>query len=165
MYEISESRVLSEDTFEDVRWRMVATRVEFISQLARFQKKELTRPSVIGTMSPLCIAYHLSLVDQCALHHMHCIQEQDNPSLTNITSEATRLHTQVKRLPSLSSLLTSMAATRVELFAYLAQLSPPAWQRPFQHIEWGTCEFRHLVVMLPLYDRQHTQQLVMLKGF
>jgi hypothetical protein len=157
--------VLAEDTFEDVRWRMVATRVEFISQLARFPRKDLVRPSAIGTMSPLRITHHLSLVDQCALRHMRCIQEQHNPMLTSITSEATYLHAQLKRSSSLSTLLTAMAATRVELFAYLAQLPQSAWQRPFQHAEWGSCEFRHLVAMLPLYDRQHTQQLIMLKGF
>ncbi len=144
---------------------MVATRVEFISQLARFQKKELVRPSAIGTMSPLRITHHLSLVDQCALRHIRCIQEESNPTLTSVTTEATHLHAQLKRFSSFSTLLTSMAANRVELFTYLAQLPQAAWQRPFQHTEWGSCEFHHLVAMLPLYDRQHTQQLIMLKGF
>ena len=56
-----------ESPYEKVRRKMVAARIEFMSQLARFSPDELDKHFVEGEWTPLQLAHHLYLADGLAL--------------------------------------------------------------------------------------------------
>ncbi len=154
-----------ENPFDKVRRKMVAARVEFMAQLAKFTSDELTRPPADGNeWTPLQIAYHLYIADGLALEQIQRVQEEDNPLILVLEEETPRLTREAEPPSSLDSVLAGMAARREEVFEYLSQLLDDAWERPFQHPNWGQLKFYQLVNILPQHDRLHAQQLADIKA-
>lgn len=153
-----------EDPFDKVRRKMVAARVEFMAQLAKFTSDELTHPPADSNeWTPLQIAYHLYIADGLALEQIQRVQEEDNPLVPEFDEETPRLTRAAEPPSSLDSVLAGMAARREEVFEYLSQLPDDAWERPFQHPNWGQLKFYQLVNVLPQHDRIHAQQLADIK--
>ncbi len=153
-----------ENPFDKVRRKMVAARVEFMEQLAKFSKDELTRQSAGDEWSPLQLAHHLYIADGLALEQMQIVQNEDNP-LIIATEEETPALTRASEPPvSLDAVLAGMAARREELFEYLASLPVDAWERPFRHPNRGQLKFYQLVNILPTHDRMHAEQLTDIKA-
>ena len=153
-----------EDPFDKVRRKMVAARVEFMAQLAKFTSDELTHPPADNNeWTPLQIAYHLYIADGLALEQIQRVQEEDNPLVPEFDEETPRLTREAEPPSSLDSVLAGMAARREEVFEYLSQLPDDAWERPFQHPNWGQLKFYQLVNVLPQHDRIHAQQLADIK--
>lgn len=160
----SEESVSREETpFEKVRRKLVAARIGFMAQLARFSKGALKQPEGEGKTgteeTPLCIAYHLYIVDGIALEQMRRVQEEDNPEIEEFDVLAARV-TSTEPPISLDAVLGGMAARREELFEYLASLPLDAWEHPYHHETWGERKFYQLVNALAQHDKTHTEQLV-----
>ncbi len=153
-----------ERPFEKVRRKMVAARIEFMGQLAKFSKDELSQYTTEGEWSPLQIAYHLYIADGLALEQMRMVQQEDNPLVVNVGEQAPKATREAEPPASLDAVLGGMAARREEIFEFLSALPDEAWERPFRHIEWGERKFYQLVNVLPFHDQQHAQQLAMMKG-
>lgn len=152
-----------ENPLEKVRRKMVNARIEFLGQLAKFSREELQKHPVIGEWSPLELAYHLYIADGLAIEQMRLIQSEDNPQLPALAKLAPT-QTKTADVPdSLEPILAGMAARREEIFQYLTDLPADAWERPFQHEEWGSLKFYQLINVLPQHDQQHSQQLAMMK--
>jgi hypothetical protein len=153
-----------ENPFDKVRRKMVAARVEFMGQLAKFSKDELTQSSADDNeWTPLQIAYHLYVADALALEQMQRVQDEENPLVPVLDDETPRRTREAEPPTSLDSVLAGMAARREEVFEYLSRLSDDAWERPFRHPNWGQLKFYQLVNVLPQHDRIHAQQLADLK--
>lgn len=153
-----------ENPFDKVRRKLVAARVEFISQLAKFNAEELVQQPADGSeWTPLLIANHLYIADALALEQIRRVQEEDNPLVPELGEETPRLTREAEPPTSLDSVLAGMAARREELFEYLSQLPDDAWERPFRHPSWGQLKFYQLVNVLPQHDRLHAQQLADIK--
>lgn len=153
-----------ENPFDKVRRKMVAARVEFMGELAKFSKDELTRlPADSNEWTPLQIAYHLYIADALALEQMQRVQDEENPLVPVLDDETPRRTREAEPPTSLDSVLAGMAARREEVFEYLSQLPNDAWERPFRHPNWGQLKFYQLVNILPQHDRLHAQQLVDIK--
>jgi len=153
-----------ENPFEKVRRKMVAARIEFMEQLTKFSKDELTRQPGEDEWSPLQLAHHLYIGDGLALEQMRIVQNEDNP-LVIAAEEETPILTRASEPPvSLDAVLAGMAARREELFEYLASLPVNAWERPLRHPNWGQLKFYQLVNILPAHDRMHAQQLTDIKA-
>jgi len=151
-----------EDVFDRVRRKMVAARIEFMGQLATFGKKELAAQE--GEKSAIYISHLLYIIDGLALEQMRRVQEEEDPLLENLAERVPEIVRDTPPPRSLEAVLGGMVARREEMFEYLASLSATAWERPFHQREWGARQFYQLVSMLPLYDQQHTHQLLALKA-
>ncbi len=80
-----------ENPFDKVRPKLVAARIEFMGQLAKFSNEELTRnPVGEDEWTPLQLAYHLYIADGLALETMQKIQDEDNPLIENLGEETPR---------------------------------------------------------------------------
>lgn len=152
-----------ERPFDKVRRKMVAARIEFMGQLAKFSKEELTSYPTEGEWSPLQLAYHLYIADGLALEQIRRIQTEDNPLIPTLSEEVPRQTRAAEPPVSLDAVLGGMVARREELFEYLSSLPDEAWERPFHSEEWGERKFYQLVNVLPMHDQQHAQQLAMMK--
>ncbi len=153
-----------ENPFEKVRQKMVAARLEVMSQLAKFNSRELALAPAPEEWSALLLAYHVYIADGLALGQMHQVQEEENP-LVSVLDEETPRQTRAAEPPaSLEAVLGGMAARREEIFEYLSSLPPTDWERPFRHPEWGQLKFYQMVNILPQHDRMHAQQLASLKA-
>jgi hypothetical protein len=153
-----------ENPFEKVRPKMVAARVEFMEQLAKFSKDELTSQAAEDEWSPLQLAHHLYIADGLALEQMRIVQNEDNP-LVIAAEEETPILTRASEPPvSLDAVLAGMAARREEIFEYLASLPVDAWERPFRHPNRGQLKFYQLVNILPAHDHMHAEQLTDIKA-
>ncbi len=153
-----------ENPFDKVRRKMVAARVEFMEQLSKFSKDELTRQPAGDEWSPLQLAHHLYIADGLALEQMRIVQSEDNPLVID-TEEETPILTRASEPPvSLDAVLAGMAARREEIFEYLASLPVDAWERPFRHPNRGQLKFYQLVNILPTHDRMHAEQLTDIKA-
>lgn len=153
-----------ENPFEKVRPKMVAARIEFMGQLAKFSSDELTRQPDGDEWSPLQLAHHLYIADGLALEQMQLVQDEDNPLVVDVTEEAPSRTRSSEPPASLEAVLAGMAARREELFEYLASLPADAWERPLRHPNWGQLKFYQLVNVLPTHDRMHAQQLTEIKA-
>src|SRR5437660_12023512 len=122
-----------ENPFEKVRHKMVAARIEFIGQLAKFSHDELTQQPAEGEWSALQLAHHVYIADGLALEQMQIVQSEDNPLIVATEDETPRLTRASEPPASLDAVLAGMAARREELFEYLAGLPADAWERPFRH--------------------------------
>lgn len=152
-----------ERPFEKVRRKMVAARIEFMSQLAKFSKDELERQPAESEWSALQLANHLYIADGLALEQMRRVQEEENPLIENQTEEAPR-RTRASDPPvSLDAVLAGMAARREEIFEYLASLPEDAWERSYRSAEFGERKFYQLINILPIHDRMHAEQLAAIK--
>ncbi len=148
-----------ENPFDKVRRKMVAARVEFMGQIARFNNDELTRQPADGQWTPLQIAYHLYIADALALEQMQLVQDEENPMIVATEEETPRRTREAEPPVSLDSVLAGMAARREEVFQYLSELPNDGWERPFRHPKWGQLKFYQLVNVLPMHDQTHAQQL------
>ncbi|HLZ60760.1 MAG TPA: DinB family protein [Ktedonosporobacter sp.] len=148
-----------ENPYEKVRSKMVTARVEFMGQLAKFNRDELLLQPSGGEWSPLQLAHHLYIADGLALEQMKRVQDEENPLLENLAVLTPHLTNQSEPPVSLEAVLAGMAARREEVFEYLSTLPPEAWVKPFRHEEWGQLKFYQLVNIFPQHDRQHAQQL------
>ena len=153
----------TETPFDKVRRKMVAARIEFLGQLAKFNKDELKQQPAEGEWSPLELAYHLYVADGLALEQMQLVQNEDNPLVEAVEEEAPRRTRETEPPVTLDAVLAGMAARREEVFQYLSELPAAAWERPFRHHTWGQRKFYQLVNVLPFHDQTHTQQLAALK--
>lgn len=153
-----------ENPFEKVRQKMVAARLEVISQLAKFAPEELTFAPAPDEWSALMLAYHVYIADGLALKQMHQVQEEDNPLIEALDEETPRQTRAGEPPASLGSVLAGMAARREEIFEYLSSLSAADWERPFRHPQWGQLQFYQMVNVLPQHDRMHAKQLAELKA-
>ena len=150
--------------YEKVRRKMVAARVEFMGQLAKFSQEELKKQPAEGEWSALELANHLYVADGLALEQMQLVQNEDNPMIASPEEEAPRLTRSADPPVSLESVLAGMAARREELFQFLSTLPAEAWERPFRHRTWGERKFYQLVNILPFHDQTHAQQLAEIKA-
>jgi hypothetical protein len=153
-----------ENPFEKVRPKMVAARIEFMGQLAKFSKQALAQEPMGSEWSPLQLAHHLYVTDGIALEQMRRVQDEDNPLVSDLGELAPRLTHASEPPVSLDAVLAGMAARREEIFEYLAALPVEAWERPFRSERWGDQrKFYQLVNILPTHDKQHAEQLAALK--
>jgi DinB superfamily len=152
-----------ENPYEKVRRKMVAARIEFMAQLAKFSKDEIRKQPAEGEWSPLELAHHLYIADGLALENMRLVQDEDNPMVVAPEEEAPRRTRSSEPPVSLEAVLAGMAARREEIFEYLAALPVEAWERPFRHHAWGERKFYQLVNILPFHDQMHAQQLAAMK--
>ena len=152
-----------ENPYEKVRRKMVAARIEFMGQLAKFSKDELKKRTAEGEWSALELAYHLYIADGLALEQIQRVQSEDNPQIVATEEEAPRLTRESTPPVTLEAVLAGMAARREEIFQYLSTLPAEGWDRPFRHHAWGQRKFYQLVNILPFHDQMHTQQLISIK--
>ena len=153
----------TESSFDKVRRKMVAARIEFMGQLAKFSKEALKLAPNEGEWSPLQLAHHLYIADGLALEQMRRVQEEDNPLIADLSVETPHLTRTSDPPVSLDAVLGGMAARREELYEYLSALPDDNWVRPFRHETWGDLKFYQLVNILPDHDKRHAQQLVELR--
>ncbi|HEU5380606.1 MAG TPA: DinB family protein [Ktedonobacteraceae bacterium] len=153
-----------ENSFEKVRPKMVAARIELLSQLAKFEHDELTCSPAPDDWSALQIAHHVYITDGLALERLRSIQDEENPLIDDPAEEAPR-RTRASETPaSLEAVLAGMAARREELFEYLSTQPAATWERPFRHPRWGQLKFYQLVNVLHQHDAIHARQLAELKA-
>ena len=154
-----------ENPFDKVRRKLVAARIEFMGQLAKFSNEELTRnPAGEDEWTPLQLAYHLYIADGLALETMQKIQEEDNPFIEDLAQETPRLTREAEPPTSLDAVLAGMAARREEIFQYLSELPDDAWERPSRHPAFGEVKFYQVVNILPAHEKMHAQQLADIKA-
>jgi len=153
-----------ENPFEKVRQKMVAARLEVMSQLAKFGHNELMLSQAPGEWSALLLAYHVYVADGLALEQMHQVQEEENPLVDALDEETPRQTRAAEPPVSLEAVLGGMAARREEIFEYLSALPPTAWERPFRHPQWGQLKFYQMVNILPQHDQIHARQLADLRA-
>lgn len=154
---------LLEKPFEKVRPKMVAARLELMSQLAKFSPGELRCLPQAGEWSALEIAHHVYITDGLSLELMCRVQSEENPLVAAQEEEGPQRTRESEPPVSLDAVLAGMAARREEIFEYLNALPPAAWERPFRHPDWGQLKFYQMVNILPQHDRLHAQQLANLR--
>ena len=153
-----------ENPYEKVRRKMVAARIEFLGELAKFSKDDVAKQPTEGQWSPLELANHLYIADGLALEQLKLVQNEDNPLVVATEEEAPRLTNAVEPPVSLNAVLGGMAARREEIFEYLSTLPADAWERPFRHQAWGQLKFYQMVNILPFHDQMHAKQLSEIRG-
>ena len=154
-----------ENPFDKVRRKMVAARIEFMGQLAKFSSEELTRnPVGEDEWTPMQLAYHLYIADGLALETMQKIQDEDNPLVEDLEKETPRRTREADPPSSLDAVLAGMAARREEIFQYLSELPDDVWERPLRHPTFGQIKFYQLVNILPAHEKIHAQQLADIKS-
>ena len=154
-----------ENPFDKVRRKMVAARLEFMGQLAKFSSEELARnPMGEDEWTPLQLAYHLYVTDGLALEVLQKIQTEDNPLVEDLAEETPRRTREAEPPATLDAVLGGMVARREELFQYLSELPDDAWERPLRHPTFGPLKFYQIVNVLPAHDKLHAQQLADIKA-
>ena len=153
----------TESSFDKARRKLVAARIEFMGQLAKFSKEALKLAPTGDEWSPLQLAHHLYIADGLALEQMRRVQEEDNPLVADLSVETPHLTRTSEPPVSLDAVLGGMAARREELYEYLSSLPDDAWVRPFRHEALGQLKFYQLVNILPAHDKKHAQQLLELR--
>lgn len=154
-----------ENPFDKVRRKMVAARLEFMGQLAKFNSEELARnPVGEDEWTPLQLAYHLYVADGLALEVLQKIQSEDNPLVEDLAEETPRRTREAEPPASLDAVLGGMVARREEIFQYLSELPGDAWERPLRHPTFGPLKFYQIVNVLPAHDKLHAQQLADIKA-
>jgi DinB family protein len=154
-----------ENPFDKVRRKMVAARLEFMTQLAKFSSEELTRnPQGGDEWTPLQLAYHLYVADGLALEVLQKIQNEDNPFIEDLGEETPRRTREAEPPTSLDAVMGGMVARREELFQYLSELPDDAWERPLRYSTYGPFKFYQIVNILAAHDKLHAQQLADIKA-
>ena len=154
-----------ENPFDKVRRKMVAARLDFMGQLAKFSSEELARnPMGEDEWTPLQLAYHLYVADGLALEVLQKIQTEDNPLVEDLAEETPRRTREAEPPATLDAVLGGMVARREELFQYLSELPDDAWERPLRHPTFGPLKFYQIVNVLPAHDKLHAQQLADIKA-
>ena len=154
-----------ENPFDKVRRKMVAARLEFMAQLAKFSSEELAlNHNGEDEWTPLQLAYHLYVADGLALEVLQQIQSEDNPLVEDLAEETPRRTREAEPPTSLDAVLGGLVARREELFQYLSELPDDAWERPLQYSTLGPLKFYQVVNILPAHDKLHAQQLADIKA-
>ena len=152
-----------ENPFEKARQKLVAARLEVISQLAKFSQNELTLLPAPGEWSALLLAYHVYIADGLALEQMRQVQEEENPLVVALDEETPRQTRTTEPPASLEAVLGGMAARRETIFEYLSSLPSAAWERPYRHPQWGQLKFYQMINIVAQHDQIHAKQLADLK--
>src|SRR3954452_22417090 len=113
-----------ENPFGKVHTKMVAARIELMSQLAKFGHDELAWSPASDKWSALEIAHHVYISDGLALEQIRLVQDEDNPQILAVEDEAPRRTHESQPPASLEAILAGMAARREEIFEYLNSLTP-----------------------------------------
>src|SRR5260370_19411191 len=100
--------------YEKVRRKMVAARIEFMAELAKFGKDELRKQPAEGEWSALELAHHLYIADGLALDHLQLVQSEENPMVVAVEGETPRLTRRSQPPASLEAVLARSAARRHE---------------------------------------------------
>src|SRR5215472_8854163 len=108
-----------ENPFEKVHRKMVAARLEFMSELAKFSLAELGQVPTSSDWSALTLAHHLYIADGLVLEQLRQIQDGDNPLLTDLAEETPNQTRSTEPPATLDAILAGMAARREEIFEYL----------------------------------------------
>lgn len=154
----------TEKPFAKARRKLVDTRIQFLSQLAKFRKAELTQSVPGEEWTPVQIAQHLYIADGLILDELKRVQQEDNPLIAVLEEEVPRQTNAAEPPVSLDAVMAGMAARREALFEFLSQLPDEAWERPFQHYSRGQLKFYQLVNSLSKHEQIHTEQLVKMKA-
>ena len=155
---------ITERSFDKARRKLVAARIELMGQLAKFSQDELTQSPLASEWSPLQIAHHVYITEGLALEQIHRVQDENNPLISDISSDAPEQQLALAEAPaSLEAILTGLAARREELFEYLSTLPEDGWVRPLRHDTWGNLKLYQLVNVLSTHDQQHAKQLGKIK--
>lgn len=154
----------AEKPFAKARRKLVDARIQFLSQLAKFSKKELTQTAPGEDWTPIQIAHHLYIADGLALDELKRVQQEDNPLIADLREETPRQTEAAEPPVSLDAVMAGMAARREALFEFLSQLPDEAWERPFQDKSKGQLKFYQLVNILPKHEEIHTEQLTKIKA-
>src|SRR5438105_14063724 len=105
-----------ENPYNKVRRKMVAARIEFMSQLAKFNQDGLKKQPAEGEWSPLELAHHLYISDGLALEELKRVQNEDNPMVVATEEEDPRLTRGFVAPETLTDALAGMDAQRHEVF-------------------------------------------------
>ncbi len=154
----------AESPFARVHRKLVAARIQFLSQLARFNKTELAQAAPGEEWSPLQVALHLYIADGLYLDEIKRVQQEDNPLIIDLEEETPQQTRAAEAPPSLDAVMAGMAARREAIFEYLSHLPEEAWERPFHHKRWGQLKFYQLINVLTRHDEDHAEQLVRMKA-
>ncbi len=154
----------TESPFNKARRKLVAARIEFIGQLAKFSTDELALRPIEGEWSPLQLAHHVYIAEGMVLEQLKLVQNEENPLVANVAEQAPRITETSEPPVSLEAVLSGMAARREEVFEYLAALPEDAWMRPFRRPEGEDRKFYQMVNILALHDQLHAQQLAKIKA-
>ena len=143
-----------ENPYEKVRRKMVAARIEFLGELAKFNKNDVEKWPAEGEWSPLKLANHLYIADGLALEQLKLVQNEDNPLVVATEEEALRLTNAAEPPVSLNAVLGGMAARREEIFEYLSTLpwwstGPPAHMRRISSMASASWAIRTFAVRSP----------------
>ena len=153
-----------DNPFDKVRGKMVAARIEFMGQLAKFNNEELLRNTAgEDEWTPLQLAHHLYVADGLALETMQQIQSEDNPLISDLGEETPRRTREAEKPTTLDAVLGGMAARREELFQYLSELPNDAWERPLRYHTLGQLKFYQVVNIVAAHEKMHAQQLADIK--
>src|SRR5256885_8158470 len=101
-----------ENPYEKVHRKMVAARIEFMAQLAKFSKDELRKQPAEGEWSALELAHHLYIADGLALEQLKLVQNEENPMVVATEEETPRLTRSSEPPASLEAVLAGVAAHR-----------------------------------------------------
>jgi hypothetical protein len=154
-----------EKPYDKVRRKMVAARLEFMEQLAKFDNEELTsNPQGEDEWTPLQVAYHLYVADGLALEVLQKIQHEDNPFIEDLGEENPRRTREAEPPTSLDAVMGGMVARREELFQYLSELPDDTWERPLRYATFGPLKFYQIVNILVAHEKMHAQQLADIKA-
>jgi hypothetical protein len=153
-----------QNLFEAFRSKLVAARIAFFGQLAKFSREELALSPGKGEWSPLQVAYHLYVTDGETLEQMQRVQSEENPLLSFPEIEGPAQVGANTELPAtLEAIMAGMAARREELFQFLATLPHADWERTYRHPRQGQLNFPQLVQFLVDHDQRHAQHLARIK--
>jgi uncharacterized damage-inducible protein DinB len=153
----------TEKPFDKARRKLVDARIQFLGQLAKFSKAELTQIVPGEDWTPIQIAHHLYIADGLFLDELKRVQQEDNP-LIDFEEETARQTEAAEPPASLDAVMAGMAARREGLFEFLSQVSDEAWERPFQDKSRGQLKFYQLVNYIPKHEQMHIEQLTKIKA-
>lgn len=153
-----------QNLFEAFRGKLVAARIAFLGQLAKFSREELALSPGKAEWSPIQVAYHLYVTDGETLEQMQRVQSEENPLLSFAEIERpAQLGANTELPATLEAIMAGMAARREELFQFLSTLPRSGWERLYRHPRQGQLNFSQLVQFLVDHDQRHSQHLARIK--
>lgn len=153
----------AEKPFAKARRKLVDARIQFLSQLAKFSKQELTQTAPGEDWTPIQIAHHIYIADGLLLEALKRVQQEDNP-LVSVVEEAPRQTEAAEPPASLDAVMAGMAARREATLEFLSQLPDEAWERPLQEKSKGPMKFYQLVNGISNHEQSHIEQLTKIKS-
>ncbi|HEY7416443.1 MAG TPA: DinB family protein, partial [Ktedonobacteraceae bacterium] len=106
----------AEKPFAKAHRKLVDARIQFLGQLAKFSKAELTQPAQGEEWTPIQVAQHLYIADGLILDELKRVQQEDNPLIAALEEEMSRQINAAEPPVSLDAVMAGMAARREALF-------------------------------------------------